>query len=193
MTVPALAVAEHVPLPDPPAPGTPGPFSFGDADHVRAVLAAAGFADVTIEPFETSLLLGGVGTVDAAVAFLRDTGMGRTLLSEASADVVDAALAGVRDALAPAPRRRRRPPGRRHLDRDRVQILRRPDVRRPRDQRSDTPARSTDQRASDHTLRSPAQNAFDDAESRSPCWRTWRCWSRNASSRRRWDRCGAWR
>jgi hypothetical protein len=101
MTVPALAVAEHVPLPEPPAPGTPGPFSFGDADLVRTVLADAGFADVTVEPFEASLLLGGVGTVDAAVAFLRNTGMGRTLLSTAPADVVDAALAGVRDALAP--------------------------------------------------------------------------------------------
>ena len=101
MTVPALAVAEHVPLPEPPAPGTPGPFSFGDADLVRTVLADAGFAEVSVAPFEASLLLGGVGSVDAAVAFLRNTGMGRTLLSAAPPDVVDAALAGVRDALAP--------------------------------------------------------------------------------------------
>jgi len=101
MTVPALAVAEHVPLPEPAPAGTPGPFSFGDADLVRRVLDAAGFADVAVEPFATSLLLGGVGTVDDAVTFLRSTGMGRTLLSAATPDVVDAALDGVRAALAP--------------------------------------------------------------------------------------------
>jgi hypothetical protein len=56
---------------------------------------------VVVTPFESSILLGGVGTVDAAVAFLRNTGMGRILLSQAPDDVVDAALTGVRDALAP--------------------------------------------------------------------------------------------
>ena len=101
MTVPALAVAEHVPLPDPPPPGTPGPFSFGDADLVRRVLDASGFVDVSVTPYEASLLLGGVGSVEHAVAFLRNTGMGRALLSEAPPDVVDTALTGVRDALAP--------------------------------------------------------------------------------------------
>jgi SAM-dependent methyltransferase len=101
MTVPALAVAEHVPLPEPPAPGAPGPFSFGDPDHVRAVLDAAGFGNVTVDAHETSLLLGGVGSVESAVTFLRSTGMGRTLLSTAPADVVDRALDGVRAAIAP--------------------------------------------------------------------------------------------
>jgi SAM-dependent methyltransferase len=101
MTIPALAVAEHVALPDPPAPGTPGPFSLGDAEHLRAILVGAGFADASITPFETSLLLGGVGSVDDAVTFLRSTGMGRTLLREAPVDAVEAALAGVRAALAP--------------------------------------------------------------------------------------------
>ena len=101
MTVPALAIAEHVPLPDPPAPGTPGPFSFGDPDHVRAVLGAAGFGDPSVTAFETSLLLGGVGSVEDAVEFLRSTGMGRTLLSQAPTDVVDHALDGVRAAVAP--------------------------------------------------------------------------------------------
>ena len=96
MTVPALAVAEHVPLPEPPGPGVPGPFSFGDPDHVRSVLGAAGFGAVTVDAFEASVLLGGVGSVEEAVTFLRSTGMGRTLLSEAPTDVVDRALDGVR-------------------------------------------------------------------------------------------------
>jgi SAM-dependent methyltransferase len=101
MTVPALAVAEHIPLPEPPAPGTPGPFSLGDADLVRSILDAAGFTGVTIAPFETSLLLGGRGDASHAVAFLRATGMGRTLLSDAANDVVTRALGAVHDALAP--------------------------------------------------------------------------------------------
>jgi SAM-dependent methyltransferase len=101
MTVPALAVAEHVPLPEPAGPGTPGPFSFGDADHVRGILDAAGFSAVTITPFETSLLLGGLGTTEGAVEFLVRTGMGRALLADAPDDVLARALQAVHDALAP--------------------------------------------------------------------------------------------
>ena len=65
------------------------------------MLGAAGFGDPSVTAFETSLLLGGVGSVEDAVEFLRSTGMGRTLLSQAPTDVVDHALDGVRAVLAP--------------------------------------------------------------------------------------------
>jgi len=101
MAVPGLAAAEHVPLPPFGAPDEPGPFSFGDPDRVRSVLADAGFVDVTVEPFETTILLGGGGSLDDATTFLRSTGMARTLFADAEPDVVERAVAGVRTALEP--------------------------------------------------------------------------------------------
>ena len=95
-TLPTFAAAEHVPLPDPPPPGAPGPFSLGDEDHLRAVLTSAGFTDVRVTPFTASLLLGGAGTVEEAVPFLERTGMGRTMLRDAPPEV----LTRVREALA---------------------------------------------------------------------------------------------
>ncbi len=99
--VPATAVAAHVPLPDLGEPGAPGPFAFGDAERLRTLLTQSGFGEIGIEPVADSILLGGGGTVDEAVDFLRGTGMARTLFSEASPDEVARAIEAVRAALAP--------------------------------------------------------------------------------------------
>jgi SAM-dependent methyltransferase len=99
--VPALAVAEHVPPAAAPVPGAPGPFAFGDPDRVRSVLTDAGFGDVDVAPFTTTLLLGGRGTTDDAVTFLRNAGAGRRMLAGAGDDERDRALAALHDALAP--------------------------------------------------------------------------------------------
>ena len=99
--VPAAAVAEHA-LPSAlGAPGAPGPFAFGDPDRLREILAAAGLTSVELMPVDDSLLLGGRGTLDEAVDFLRGTGMARVLLADVAPDVVERAMDGVRAALAP--------------------------------------------------------------------------------------------
>ena len=54
------AMALLPPLP-PPDPTAPGPFAFADPDRVRAILAEAGFNDISITPFDA--LIGG-GDVD---------------------------------------------------------------------------------------------------------------------------------
>lgn len=100
MTVPAFAAAAHVGIPTPGDPDAPGPFAFGDADRVRTVLTDAGWTDVGIEPFRTSMLVGGQGSVEDTIMFLRSTGMGRILFSEAESSTVTAALDAVREALA---------------------------------------------------------------------------------------------
>jgi SAM-dependent methyltransferase len=51
-------------LPDPEAPG---PFSFGDQGRVTRILAAAGFTDIAIAPFDASVPFGEGGTRDAAI------------------------------------------------------------------------------------------------------------------------------
>ena len=99
--VPATAVAAHVALPDLGEPGAPGPFAFGDAERLRTLLTRSEFRDIGIEPVADSILLGGGGTVDEAVDFLRGTGMARRLFAEASHDEVARAIEAVRVALAP--------------------------------------------------------------------------------------------
>lgn len=101
MLVPTSALAQHVPLPEPPAPGTPGPFSLGEKDRITEVLGGAGYRDVVIEPLEQAILLAGGGTVDDAVEFLRSTGMARLMLSDAPRDTTARALDAARDALRP--------------------------------------------------------------------------------------------
>lgn len=41
--------------PPPPEPGAPGPFAFADPEHVRGILADAGFADIAIAPHDAQL------------------------------------------------------------------------------------------------------------------------------------------
>jgi SAM-dependent methyltransferase len=101
MAVPGMAASQHVPLPTPGPPGSPGPFSLGDADHVRTVLSTAGYHDITIDPIDESMLLGGGGSAEQATTFLRNTGMGRALFSDAPKEDVEKAIAAVETALEP--------------------------------------------------------------------------------------------
>jgi SAM-dependent methyltransferase len=99
--VPLAAIAPHVPLPPPPAPDEPGPFSFGDQDRVRRVLDGAGFTHVRIVPLETPLNLSSDGTLDQAVRFATDAGPASRLLRDAPPDVMARVRQAIREALAP--------------------------------------------------------------------------------------------
>jgi SAM-dependent methyltransferase len=101
MLVPAQAALAHVPMPDLGAPGAPGPYALADADRVRTILTDAGFTRVSIDPFDSPMLIGGRGTLDEAVTFMRNTGMGHGLLDDKAEDVQERVIAAVRDALEP--------------------------------------------------------------------------------------------
>lgn len=98
--MPGAALAQHVPLPDLGGPGAPGMFAFADPGRIRAVLAAAGWHHIDIEPMRTSLLVGGGGGLDETVEFLRSGSMGRTLLGGVDAETSARAVLAVRDMLA---------------------------------------------------------------------------------------------
>jgi hypothetical protein len=81
ITVPEGAAAAYVELPDLSDPTTAGPFAFADPHYVTELLMSAGFRDVQLTPVHEPLI---VGTDPAdAVAFLQQTGMGRTTLANA--------------------------------------------------------------------------------------------------------------
>jgi SAM-dependent methyltransferase len=99
--VPGMAVAQHVALPDLGPPGAPGMFSLSDPQRTRLLLTKAGFVDVMIEPIEERILLGGGGTLDDTVTFLRHGGMARAVLTDVDAATETRVLASVTEALSP--------------------------------------------------------------------------------------------
>jgi SAM-dependent methyltransferase len=66
-TVPAQALDPWIPMPPPPAPGTPGAFGLADPDRVRELLTNAGLGDVVVTDLTLPLLAG--TDVAAAAAF----------------------------------------------------------------------------------------------------------------------------
>lgn len=83
----------------PPQSGTgPGPFAFADRDHVRALLAAAGWRDVVAEPVDYRYHAGeGDDPVGDTVDFFSRIGPAAPLLRAAAADERPALLARVTD------------------------------------------------------------------------------------------------
>lgn len=99
--VPLAAATRHVAPPAPPAPDAPGPFSFANPERVRRILATAGFTDVSLEPHEAPLTMGGATTVDEATTFVLEIGPVARLLVDASADVRTRVVGELRAMLAP--------------------------------------------------------------------------------------------
>jgi len=100
LTLPRAALAEHVPPGGFGSGDGPGMFAFADPDRIRQVLAGAGWRDVTVTSEQAQILVGGGGSVDEAVEFLRTGTMARTMLAGARPDTAARAIASVRDALA---------------------------------------------------------------------------------------------
>jgi SAM-dependent methyltransferase len=101
MIVPGAALMEHVPPPELGPPGAPGMFAFAEPDYPRHVLESAGWQDITVTARDTSMLVGGRGTLDDGVEFLRSGSMGRTMLKDVDTDTEKRAIESVRVALAP--------------------------------------------------------------------------------------------
>ncbi|HEY7323313.1 MAG TPA: class I SAM-dependent methyltransferase [Streptosporangiaceae bacterium] len=101
LLIPGAALAEHVPLPAPGAPDAPGMFALADVDRMRGILADAGWSAVSATPVTTSVLVGGGGTVEETVEFLRGGSMARSALANADPVTERRAVASVRSALIP--------------------------------------------------------------------------------------------
>ena len=72
----ALAVGRELPA---PLVGAPGPFGLADRDAVTAVLTAAGFERVGLEPVDEAFVAG--ADAEAAFEFIRRIGAARGLLA----------------------------------------------------------------------------------------------------------------
>jgi SAM-dependent methyltransferase len=97
VTVPMAAALAHLPPPERPAPGAPGPFSLADPDRLRHVLTAAGFRDVALEDLRRPLRI--QGTADDVVRFYEEIGPLSRMLRDAEPGVRWRALDAIRSAL----------------------------------------------------------------------------------------------
>jgi SAM-dependent methyltransferase len=90
------ALAQGRQLPTPPA-GAPGPLAFADPEHVRTMLAAAGFRDVEIDAVEADFRLG--ADVDDALEFIGGVGVVRGLLQDLDPEQQQAARGDLRAVI----------------------------------------------------------------------------------------------
>ncbi|SCW56437.1 MULTISPECIES: class I SAM-dependent methyltransferase [unclassified Pseudomonas] len=105
--LPMAAIKDIVPLPAPPGPEAPGPFSFGDRGRLTRILTRAGFTDITIAPFDAAIPFGEGGTRDAAiddaVKMAFEGGPLSLVLADQSDDIRARAWAAVRAVFAGLP------------------------------------------------------------------------------------------
>ncbi len=79
----------------------PGPFFLSDPARVQALLAGAGWNNVTIEPVVMPLHFGGAASLDEAVAYAREIGPAARAMAEAPANLQLRLETVLREALAP--------------------------------------------------------------------------------------------
>ncbi len=88
-------------MPDMLREGRPGPFFMSDAARVRAILGETGWKDVSLEPVEMPLQLGGATTLDEAVEYSLQIGPAARAMAGAPESLKAALEAALREALAP--------------------------------------------------------------------------------------------
>jgi SAM-dependent methyltransferase len=101
MEVPMTAVAQHLPPRPKPVPNAPGMFAFADPEHVTEVLTASGWAPPRFEKLDMDLDIAAGRGLEEAVVQSTEIGAVNSWLRNQPAQVVSAAVASLREALAP--------------------------------------------------------------------------------------------
>jgi len=100
MEVPMNAVSRHLPPRPRPTPHSPGMFAFADPERVSQVLTAAGWAPPRLEHLDVDLDIAAGRGLDEAVAQSSQIGAVNSWLRSQPDEVVSAAIASLREALA---------------------------------------------------------------------------------------------
>jgi SAM-dependent methyltransferase len=101
MGVPMNAVSRHLPPRPKPTPHAPGMFALADPERVSQVLIAAGWAPPRLDRFDVDLDIAAGRGLDEAVDQSTQIGAINSWLRGQPAEVVSAAIASIREALAP--------------------------------------------------------------------------------------------
>ena len=101
LTVPLRAASEHGPPQPQVGPEDPGMFSFAREERVARILGEAGFRSVRLEPRDFEFDIGRGGGLDEAVAAAISIGPASRVLGGQPPEILHAAEASIRQALAP--------------------------------------------------------------------------------------------
>jgi SAM-dependent methyltransferase len=99
--VPMRAASLHLPPRPPAQPNSPGMFAFADPAYVTGILTAAGWSAPRSEPLDLDLDIAAGHGLDEAVMQSTQIGAVNSWLRDKPAATVSAAMASIRDALAP--------------------------------------------------------------------------------------------
>jgi SAM-dependent methyltransferase len=97
--IPMAAIEDLLPPSAPPDPKGPGPFSLASPAHVEKTLAAAGFAEISMRPFDFAVCFAASGGVAAAVDLALQIGPASSALAGTDKTVRAAAAEQLRAAL----------------------------------------------------------------------------------------------
>jgi len=97
--VPGGAAAAHLGFPDFGKPGSPGPYGLSDPDRLRQVVSSGGFANLEVEAVTCPMRMG--DDPDDVVSFFTSLDIVSLWFAEHPEEKVAAAVADVREALAP--------------------------------------------------------------------------------------------
>src|SRR5262249_33587955 len=101
MGTPMQAVLPHVPPRPKGEPNAPGMFAFADPQRVFHVLTAARWAPPRLDKLDLDLDIAAGRGLDEAIVQLTQIGAINSWLRDQPADIVTAAKASIREALAP--------------------------------------------------------------------------------------------
>jgi SAM-dependent methyltransferase len=100
VTTPMSAVRDLLPESAPLVPQAPGPFALSDRDRLQRILERAGFADITITPFDFPVCVATAGGAEAAVRFVMQIGPTSVALAEVGKETRALAAERLKAALA---------------------------------------------------------------------------------------------
>lgn len=101
LTLPFEALLTAVPAPaEQPAPDAPGPFALADGQRLRDILAASGYSEIVLDPFDFQIDLAGGRGFERALQTALEIGPASRLLAEQSPELRRAGIDAIRTALA---------------------------------------------------------------------------------------------
>lgn len=100
MSVPVMAASAVLGGFEPPPPNAPGPFNFADPQRVRSILESAGYADIDVSAFDTTMDSSASEAPEWLGFIVRMSPLGTAFL-EADDDVRGRTMAAVLEAVAP--------------------------------------------------------------------------------------------
>jgi SAM-dependent methyltransferase len=101
MSLPMATALEHLPAPEAPPPGAPGPFAFADPARVQGILEEAGYIDCRITALDVPISIGAGSDASGIASQLLELGPAARLLSEATPAQRQAVTGQLASTLSP--------------------------------------------------------------------------------------------